>query len=334
MSALIAVLALSGTLAACEGQLPHPQSGDVSASGASATSTAIPDLSEAQEERIRERILTSIQQATDAKSADGLDQSMSGPALKIRTSQIAIAQRTESVDSRADIPTDATQTIIPTASGWPRTTFTITTTTQDQQTERLLVMKQDSAKTNYKLWAVARLFPGAELPKFAVPTVGSQMGDAGDTGLRLTPEQAVEQYADVLEHGSDSEYASAFADDYFRQQLSELTATVQEGMERNNGTQKQTFSPVKDEIAVIHSADGGDLVVAQIDSEWVREAGEGRQSLPASDAERALFGDTKATSIIKVGYVNVIAMYIPPAKAGGQVMAVGAEQQPVSVTAG
>ena len=334
VSAVLAVLSLSSALGACEGPVPQTHKDIVTGSDTATSASPSPDLTEDQEQRIRERLLGAIQEATDAKNTDGLDQSMSGPALKIRTAQIDISTKTGAVDSRTNIPTDVAQTIIPTQNGWPRTFFTITTTTEDQQTKRLLVMKQESATTNYKLWAAARLFPGAQLPRFSVPTIGSPMGEPDDSGLKLTPEQAVEQYADVLENGSNSEYAAAFADDYFRQQLDELTATVQEGIERNNGSQKQTFTVVSDGIAVIRSADGGDLVVAQIDSEWVREAGEGRQSLPASDAERALFGDAEATSTITVGYVNVIALYIPPANTDGQVTAVGAEQQPVSVTAG
>ena len=330
LSTIVSVLAISGTLAACEGQIPQPMTAQNSSSGSSTP----PDLTQAQEKRMRERILKVVQAATDAKNTNDLDQRMSGPALQIRSSQIAIAKSTGSLDPRATIPSDVAQTVIPTQSGWPRTVFTITTTTQDQQSKRLLVMKQDKATSNYKLWAVARLFPGAEMPKFEVASIGSQMGDPDDTGLKLTPVQAVQQYADVLQNGSKSRYASAFADDHFRQTLSDLTATVQEGMERNNGTQRQTFSVSKDQIAVVRSADGGDLVVAQINSEWVRQAGEGRQSLPASDSERALFGKTKATSVIKVGYVNVVAMYIPQADSTQRITAVGAEQQPVSVKAG
>ena len=80
-------------------------------------------------------------------------------------------------------------------------------------------------------------------------------------------------------------------------------------MERNNGTQTQTFTVVPDAIKIMRSSDGGDLVVAQINSEWTRAAGDGRESLPASDEEQALFGDGTATSTMKVTYVNIVALY-------------------------
>lgn len=327
MRAVAAVLTLTLMvgLSACQGQVPVVQS--------NTSSSQAPDLTKAQEKTIRKEILAVVNKANDTKNTDGLDQRMTGPALAIRTSELAIAKATGKLDAKTDIPSDMTQTVIPTNSGWPRLVYTITTTTQDQQSKRLLVLKQDSARSNYKLWAVARLFQGAKLPKFAIATIGSQIGESDDSGLVATPQEAVRQYADVLQNGSSSKYASNFVDDYFRQDLSQLTATVQQGMERNKGTQQQVFTPSSGAISVMRSADGGDLVVASIDSVWTRAAGEGRESQPASDAEKALFGNGKATSTMKVTYVNVVALYIPPAKDKQPITAVGAEWQPVKVEA-
>jgi len=116
----------------------------------------------------------------------------------------------------ATIPKDIAQTVIPTDDGWPRSVFTITTTTEDQQSKRLLVFDQESAQQNYKLMAMARLFEGAKLPKFEIPTIGSQMGTAKDEKLVAAPADALAQYADVLQNGSKSQYASKFADDLAR----------------------------------------------------------------------------------------------------------------------
>ena len=312
-------------LAGCEGQVPIVQ--------ASASSSATPDMSTAQEKKIRLAILQAIDDADAAKSTDGLDQRLSGPELDVRASQITVAKATGGLDKFATIPKDMTQTVIPTDSGWPRLVYTITTTTEDQQSKRLLVLKQDSARSNYRLWGVARLFQGAKLPKFAVPDIGAQVGKSDDKGLLATPQDAVSRYADLLQNGSGSSHAGDFADDYFRQSLTQLTQTVQEGMQRNNGTQQQTFSATPDQISVMRSSDGGDLVVARIDSEWTRQTGQGRESLPANDDEKALFGDAKATSTLKVTYVNVDALYVPPAKAHQKITAVGAERQPIKVEA-
>lgn len=316
------------SLAACEGQVPK--------ASPAGSSTRTPDLTSKQEARIRKSILDVLEAADNAKSADGLAARVTGPELEIRSSQLAVAAATGSLDKLATIPRDMTQTVIPTDDGWPRTVYTITTTTDDQQSKRLLVLTQDSPRSNYKLWGLARLFQGAELPKFEVPRLGTEMGTANDAKLVATPAKAVEMYADLLNKDSSSEYKDKFADDLLRQELRTLDQTVQQGMEANAGTQEQTFTVPKDQIKVMRSTDGGDLVVARIDSVWTRQAGEGRESLPANNNEKALFGDGKATSTMKVTYVNVVALYVPPEGTSGadaKITAVGAERYAVKVEA-
>lgn len=328
MKALIATALAMVTMvgaSACGSQVPSPQTAD--------SSVHTPDITAAQEKAIRKSILEVLAAADNAKSVDGLPARVTGPALEVRTSELSIAQATGSLDPKATIPEDIAQTIIPTQSGWPRSVFSITTTTQDQQSKRLLVMKQADPRSNYKLWGVVRLFQGAKLPEFAIPSIGSSMGSQDDSGLVLSPQETVDAYADVLSHGQDSKDYAKFNGDFFRDDLAKLSATVQQGMERNHGSQTQTFTPVKDQIAVMRSTEGGDLVVAQINSEWTRSAGEGRESQPASDAERALFGQNQATGTMKVTYVNVVAFYVPPADSGKKVKAVGADRQPIKVEA-
>lgn len=326
IAAAVMAAMLACGLGACEGQVPSPQP-------AASDVDVMPDLTEEQEQRMRTRILDAYDQSIADLNPDGLQSFLSGPMLDVHNSRITVARATGSMDPLATIPHDIEQTVIPTDSGWPRVVYTITTTTEDQQSMRLLAFTQDAPRQNYKLWGVVRLFPGTELPSFTIPSIGSSMGTPGDEGLVATPQEAVEHYADVLQNGANSEFAGQFADDSLRQYLATLSQTVQEGMERNNGTQTQTFTPVTDTIKVMRSSDGGDLVVAQINSEWTRAAGDGRQSLPASDAEEALFGDGTATSTMRVTYVNIIALYVPPADSGEQIVAVGAERQPIRVEA-
>nr|WP_245819173.1 MULTISPECIES: hypothetical protein [Bifidobacterium] len=312
-------------LAACSETVPKVT--------ATTSATDAPVLTEAQEQNLRGKILDVLKKADDAKDANALSERVEGPELEVRSSQLTIAQATGNLDPHATIPDKISQTVIPTDSSWPRSVFTITTTTDDQQSQRLLVFNQDSARSNYKLWGLVRLFQGAQLPAFEVPKLGSKMGDVDDSGLVSTPADAVAHYADVLQNGGNSKYAGDFNDDQLRNDLASLTATVQKGIEANAGTQSQTFTVQPDQIKIMRAARGGDLVVAQINSEWTRTAGEGRESLPASDAEKALFGGGTATSSMKVTYVNVVALFIPTSDSGEKIQAVGAERQPIKVEA-
>ncbi|KAA8829426.1 hypothetical protein [Bifidobacterium tissieri] len=325
ITAAALTVAMLPALAACSETVPKVT--------ATTSATDAPVLTEAQEENLRGKILDVLKKADDAKDANALSERVEGPELEVRSSQLTIAQATGNLDPHATIPDKISQTVIPTDSSWPRSVFTITTTTDDQQSQRLLVFNQDSARSNYKLWGLVRLFQGAQLPAFEVPKLGSKMGDADDSGLVSTPADAVAHYADVLQNGGNSKYAGDFNDDQLRNDLASLTATVQKGIEANAGTQSQTFTVQPDQIKIMRAARGGDLVVAQINSEWTRTAGEGRESLPASDAEKALFGGGTATSSMKVTYVNVVALFIPTSDSGEKIQAVGAERQPIKVEA-
>ena len=322
--AAMLALGMAVGMCGCEGQLPTPKA---------TTRQDAPNLSAKQEQKVRTRILKTLDQCNQNRDTDTLPTILEGPELDIRTSELNVAKATGNLDRKTTIPTDLAQAVISTDAGWPRSVFSITSTTKDQQSKRLLVFRQDSARQNYKLWGVARLFSGVKMPSFEISKTGSAQGTPTDTGLVMTPKAAVDAYADLLQNGANSKYASKFADDDLRSKLADLTAQVQKAMELNEGTQQQTFEPVNGAISVMRSADGGDLVVAQINSEWTRSAGAGRESQPASDAEKALFGNGKATSTMKTSYVNVIALYVPPANSGQKITAVGSERQPVKVEA-
>lgn len=324
IASAISVVMVAG-LSACDGQVPKPVE--------VRSSQELPNVTMLQEKDIRLGLLRILERANDEKDVGLLSKVVSGPALDIRTSELTVANKTGSLDPKTTIPRAAAQTIVPTNAGWPRDLMTITTTTKDQQSKRLLVLRQQRARTNYKLWAVARLFPGVHLPKFAVPSIGSSMGKPNDTGLVMTPEEAVTAYADVLQRGKDSKYANNFEEDYLRKKLDELSKAVQAGMERNKGSQEQVFTPQLNQISIMRSSDGSDLVVARIDSVWTRTAGEGRESRPASDEEKALFGSNKAKGTMRVTYVNVIALVVPPAGSHMKIIPVGAERQPIKVEA-
>ncbi len=90
-------------------------------------------MTEAQEKKIRLKILKTIDEADQAKNPDGYATVMGGPQLDIRISQTTINQRGGGMSEYATIPKDIAQTVIPTDDGWPRSVFTITTTTEDQQ---------------------------------------------------------------------------------------------------------------------------------------------------------------------------------------------------------
>lgn len=130
-AAVLAVGLMIG-MGGCEGQLPK-------ASSSTSSSSAAPNLTAEQEKKIRTQILKTLDQYNQDRNTDELGTILSGPELTIRTSELEVARATDNLDRKTTIPTDLAQTVISTESGWPRTVFSITTTTEDQQSKRLLV---------------------------------------------------------------------------------------------------------------------------------------------------------------------------------------------------
>ena len=324
-------MCLLGSVAACSEPLPTVQTrmGQLTSN----TQNVETAVTEDQEKTIRSRILEVVNEATANHDASQLASRVTGPELDVRTSEIAVYTATGNASDITELPADASQVNLPITTTWPRSIFTFTTTTSDQQSQRLLVMTQDSPHSNYKLWGVCPLFQNASMPAFSVD--GSQLGEADDSGLVATPKDALAQYADVLQNRDSSQYAAQFEDDQLRDSVKSVADKIQATFNSSGVTfsQEEVFSPDDAQIEVMRTADGGDLVVGRINSVWTRRLDSNRQALPASDAERALFGGATATSTIQVTYVNTVALYVPPADSGQQIRAVGAQRQPIQVAA-
>lgn len=297
---------------------------------ASVTSSTAPSVSVQRAEAIQNSIYSVIHAADKNKDPAILTSRVDGPELAIRTSQLIVEKGTNKSDPATIIPPETRQRVLPLTAGWPRNIYVITSTTADQQSQRLLVFNQATPHTNYMLWGLVRLFSGAVLPKFPIPSIGAEAGTLNDVGLVETPRKAIEMYAKILNDPSSSD-TQYFAEDQFRQHIAQLMKSVAQVVDPNHGSQQQIFTPDVDTAKIVRSVSGGDLVIAQINSVWTRNAGNGRTSEPASDAEKVLFGNATAGQKLKVTYVNVIALYIPPAGNGAKIQAVGAERQPVKV---
>lgn len=333
--AALAAVVMLGSVAACSEPLPTVQSklAEATGNGAAPANVVTVAVTDDQEAQIRSRILDVVNTATQNHDASLLQQRVTGPELDVRTSELTVYAATGKQSDVTELPGEASQVNLPITDSWPRAIFTFTTTTSDQQSQRLLVMTQDSAHDDYKLWAVCPLFQNAVMPAFSVD--GSELGSADDTGLAQTPKDALTQYADVLQNRDASQYANEFEDDQLRQNVKSVSDKIQQTFDASqvHFSQTETFTLDDSQIEAMHTVDGGELVVGRINSVWTRRLDSNRQALPASDAERALFGGATATSSIEVTYVNMVALYVPPAGSSEQIRAVGAQRQPISVKA-
>jgi hypothetical protein len=322
-----AVAAAAGVvlLAGCAAPLPTPEPDETPA-------TPPPVLDEGQEAEVLAAVGAALEEAGAANDPALLEDRLTGPALAIRTSQLAVAKSRGNADLVTELPTDVQQVVVPTTQTWPRTSYAVSVQPESLQSPRLTVYEQAGPRDQYELWGWVRLFPSTTLPSFAAPTLGSEAVAPDDDSLLVSPADAVAQYADVLNVGSSSSFAGTFPDDPFRSLLAERAKLWNDALAPAAGSYSLTFTPNPDEQPrAVRTADGGALVVGAMTSAESMSAEEGAVVPPSTETEKALFGDTQASNVLKVGYVDVVAMYVPPADSDEQVRVLGTEHVATSI---
>ena len=119
--AAMLALGMAVGMCGCEGQLPTPKA---------TTRQDAPNLSAKQEQKVRTRILKTLDQCNQNRDTDTLPTILEGPELDIRTSELNVAKATGNLDRKTTIPTHLAQAVISTDAGWPRSVFSITSTTK------------------------------------------------------------------------------------------------------------------------------------------------------------------------------------------------------------
>jgi hypothetical protein len=288
-----------------------------------------PALTSTQVDNVYSDILDTLKHAEDGGDVELLKPRFAGPALDIRRTQINVQKQTGNEDVNAAIPEVIRQYVVSNSPAWPRDVFAITNPTHDRQTERILVIDQENARSRYKLWAVARLFTGIDLPKFDVPEKGSESLGANDITILAKPVDVLTHYADVLENEDQSKFAKDFANDPLRSEIKSSYQTAGDELSKLEGNQTQTFKVNPDRIRALRTADAGAVAVGEIESEWIRTVGANVSATPASDAEKAVFDGSDYSGSIYLKYISVVAVYIPPKGSYESVKVIGAERYPV-----
>lgn len=320
--ALTLTLALTGC--AAEPPAPNP---DPQASG--------PVLTEDQDTHVLGEVSSVLQAASESNDPAQLEPRLTGPALAIRKSQLEVAKERGNADLVTDIPGEYQQLIVPTNDTWPRTSFAITVQTEELQTPRLLALDQASPRDPYKLWGWVQLASGITMPAFADAELGSENLAADDGSLLVSPQDVVNQYADLLTTGRGSAFKDTFEDDAFRQLLGSFAQTQKETLDQPNvdGTYTIKVTPTEgQDIKAVRTADGGAMVMAALTVTETMTAVEGAKLTPPTRSGKALLGDEEPTNKLVDGYSDMVALYVPPKDADAQVKLLGYSHIQTSVS--
>lgn len=213
VSAGLTALAALSLLAGCAMPVPSPDAQPEARE-------SMPVLDEPRINRVLDDLAEEISAADEEGDAELLEGRMTNPALRVREAEYALADATGDGDgaySPRTLITSPQVEIVSISEDWPRTLMVVTEIADGANVPLLLTLQQEDPRAPYEVHHWVRLLPGSEMPPTAVPATGSAQVAPDASGYLVSPTEAIENYADILTEGSDSDAAGSFAleDDEF-----------------------------------------------------------------------------------------------------------------------
>lgn len=292
--------------------------------------TAYPVMDESQLQRVLAGVNETLQEADAAESRAELTDRITGLAERMRGWEYALARATEEADldepyTPQPLGTDPAVAAVAATSEWPRWVMVITDPPEGGNLPLLLALTQEGPRDLYSLAGWVRLLPGVTTPQMHAPASGSaQLGPQAE-GLVLSPEAAVEAYAELLS-GEETEEGEAFAEeDPYREILDAEFEALSDSLEVA-GRVRQVTTPVGSALA-LETFDGGAIVFGGLKTVHTYEKTVSGAKMMVGDQVSALNdGQAEVDSELTAEYRHMVAFYIPPEGSEEPVNVLGAER--------
>ena len=304
IAAVAATLVL--VLAACSSSPPEP-------TPPPAPAVAPAALTPDQSSRILDDLGAVLTAADKKLDKDLLEPRVEQPALDMRGAEYVRAEATDGKREPTALPTTAQATIVPRTESWPRTELVVTDQPADLQAQRILVLRQDDPRAQFKLWGWSRLLPGAQMPATARPEIGSPVVAPDSDALLVSPQDAISQYADVLTKGTKSTYDDDFAKNASRTEINDVRKRNEKAV-KGSGTYEETYTAQDEPVVSLGTIDGGAIVVGQLTSLAKTTLTLDGAKLPLSDPfYQELTGKKTAKKSVVRTSTDILVLYVPPA---------------------
>lgn len=273
------------------------------------------------------RILSEITAVVDKADAEfdreSIETRVSGPALAARRAEYNIARRQEEPVPPAPILAEPVQLFLPSATDtWPRTVMVVT----GNESLRMLVLRQETARDQYRLYQYMDLLPGVQFPEVAAESVGANLVKPDSKFLLLPPEDLATAVGSLLNEGPNSSWSILV--DGENQYISDV-ASVQQGLSQTLSNANLTFDHKlsNDELVLMATADGGALVALYMIDTYTIIPKEPGDAVAIEGEEAILLGTGGSATGIETRYGAMLLFHIPAAGSEARVTLLGATQQ-------
>ncbi len=268
----------------------------------------------------------------DAKNnATALNSRFAGPALEQRAAWYSLRKLDAKLKALPKIAGKPITFTLPAASSiWPRTVMVVTDEA-GAPSPQMLVLIQNSPRSQYQLWYNVRLMQGATIPSVPVQSIGAIPVAQDAKFLKVVPNELPTVYGGIIDDGPGSPGAANFTltNDEFFMQISESQDSQLAALKNGKITFAHTLG--SSNVAALATSDGGALVaVSMIDGYTIRPTKKG-SAITVNGLERTLLGATGSATGIISRYSDMLLFYVPKTGSKDLVRLLGVTQGLLSV---
>jgi hypothetical protein len=315
-----ALVLIPATLAGCT---PDYQNPVLSPSPSPAQDTLTPVMTKDQLKRVLEEITTVVSEADAELNRESIEARVTGPALVARRAAYNIARRTENPEPPAPLLASPIQLFLPSATDtWPRSVMVVT----GEQTLTMMILRQESARDQYRLYHYMDILPGVDFPEVAAEEIGANTVKEDSKFLLMPPSDLATAVGSLLNEGPDSTWSILVdGDNQYIADVSSVQQTLAQTLSNANVTFDHKISP--DEMVLLTSGEGGALVgIYMIDTYTIIPKSPG-DAVAISGQEAILLGAGGSATGIETRYGAMLLFHMPAAGSESRVRLLGATQQ-------
>ena len=315
-----ALVLIPATLAGCTPDYENPV---LSPSPSPAQDVLTPVMTKDQVKRVLEEISTVVSDADAELNRESLEARVSGPALVARRAAYNIARRTENPEPPAPLLASPIQLFLPSATDtWPRSVMVVT----GEQTLTMMILRQESARDQYRLYQYMDILPGVDFPEVAAEEIGANTVKEDSKFLLMPPADLATAVGSLLNEGPDSTWSILVdGDNQYIKDVSSVQQTLAQTLSNANVTFDHKVSP--DDMVLLTSGEGGALVgLYMIDTYTIIPKSPG-DAVAISGQEAILLGAGGSATGIETRYGAMLLFHLPAAGSDSRARLLGATQQ-------
>jgi hypothetical protein len=315
-----ALALIPAALAGCTPEYVNPV---LSPSPSPAQDTLTPVMTKDQLKRILGEITEVVALADEELDRESIEVRVSGPALVARRAAYNIARRTENPAPPAPLLAEPIQLFLPSATDtWPRSVMVVT----GEQTLTMLVLRQESARDQYKLYQYMDILPEVDFPEVAGEEVGANTVKEDSKFLLMPPTDLANAVGSLLNEGPDSTWSILMdGENQYINDVSSVQRTLAETLSNANVTFDHKLST--DGMVLLTSGEGGALVGMYMIDTYTIIPKEPGDAVAISGQEAILLGAGGSATGIETRYGAMLLFHMPAAGSESRVRLLGATQQ-------